>query len=530
VCVPGSVCETTYPCICACVSCGSKDPPEPPAGNNAPNCSAITGTTTNIYAGSPPDGPFTYKATATDSDGTVASYTWSVNPAVGAFSSFVTTTNTNNWTPPADGGGAYTVNCTVADDDGATDACPALPITVISDFNLVVDAKLKNPIDACGANLTTLPNVNIDVRADTANIGSGKTKYTVSNLSRKIGTLTVCASYTPVGTCATYGINTSCLDGATPDGCVEITPLANGDLPVTFQFEETKRQPWVVAVNGNVQANTIGGNIPCSSGSISGNFKPSLINFTDSATQGYIFSRAPNGALANNYIEDISTRGGWAVNVNDTDAYLDNLSFKAPDSSSVVEITTASLPTASGVYKISVENFNEITRSGTNVTYNLNSSSGFALLYVEGDSGDVAINSKITGAVGNNLLIVTELPVKISKNVGELPQLVSPIYSLFKPSVNPDIQAAIISSRSITVEADSGAETDRAIMLQGPFVSLDKLFFSRDAGYHNDEFPPQAVKYNPMYLYYLTDLERTHPMLKSYTGLGIYDLQWTYDE
>jgi hypothetical protein len=161
VCVPGSVCETTYPCICACVSCGSKDPPEPPAGNNAPNCSAITGTTTNIYAGSPPDGPFTYKATATDSDGTVASYTWSVNPAVGAFSSFVTTTNTNNWTPPADGGGAYTVNCTVADDDGATDACPALPITVISDFNLVVDAKLKNPIDACGANLTTLPNVNI---------------------------------------------------------------------------------------------------------------------------------------------------------------------------------------------------------------------------------------------------------------------------------------------------------------------------------------------------------------------------------
>lgn len=526
-----SECEQKYPCTCACVTCGSKDPPPPPPPSNiAPNCSAITGITTNIYAGSPPDGPFTYKATATDSDGTVASYAWSIS--AGALTG--KSTNQIDWTPPADGGGVYNVNCTVTDNDGATGACPALALTVISDFNLVVDTKLKNAIDACGANLTNLKDVNIQAFSGATNIGSGKTnasgQYTISNLSRKIGTLKVCATYTPTGTCTTYGINTSCLSGATADGCVEIAAPANGDASVLYQFEEAKRQPWVMAVNGNVQANTVGGNLPCSSGSISGNFKPNLINFTDPAAQGYIFTRAPNGALTDNYIEDISTRGGWAVNVNDTDTYLDKLSFKAPSSSSTVEITTASLPTNPGVFKISVTNFNKITQAGTPVTYNISSASKFALLYVEGDSGEVVINAKITGAVaGNNLLIITDLPVKITKKVGELPQLVSPTYILFSPTVNPDVQAGIISSHTITVEGDPAAETDRAIMLQGPFVSVDKLFFNRDAGYHNDEFPPQAVKYNPMYLYYLTNLERTHPMLKSYTGLGIYDLQWVYD-
>jgi hypothetical protein len=527
-----SRCKTQFPCECACVSCGDKEPP-PPGGNVPPTCTAITGTTTNIYAGSPPDGPFTYKATATDSDGTVDSYTWSIAPVAGTLTA--KSANQINWTPPIAGGGAYNVNCTVTDNDGLTDACPALPVTVISDFNLVVTTKLKNATDACGANLTTLPNVNIQAFSGATSLGSGKTnasgQFTVSNLSRKIGTLKVCANYAPTGTCTTYGINTNCLAGATADGCVQVAAPAAGNATVLYQIEENKRQPWVVAVNGNVQANTVGGNLPCSSGSISGNFKPNLINFTDPTAQGYIFTRSTAGVLADNYIESIATRGGWAINVNDTDAYLDKLSFKAPNSSSTVEITTASLPTDPGVYKISVANFNKITESGTPVTFNISSASKFALLYVEGDTGEVVVNAKISGAVaGNNLLIVTDLPVRITKDVGELPQLASPTYVLFSPTVNPDVQAGIISSHSITVEADSAAETDRAIMLQGPFVSLDKLFFNRDAGYHNDEFPPQAVKYNPMYLYFLTNLERTHPLFKSYTGLGIYDIQWLYEE
>jgi hypothetical protein len=216
---------------------------------------------------------------------------------------------------------------------------------------------------------------------------------------------------------------------------------------------------------------------------------------------------------------------------------LDKLSFKAPANPNTVEITNPSLPSAAGVYKISVSNFNKITESGTPVTYNINSATKFALLYVEGDSGDVVINSKITATVpGNNLLLITDLPVKITKDVGELSQApLLPIYAVYNRDASPDIEMAIISSKKITVEKDASVSDktvtpDRAIMLQGPFVSLDKLEFQRDAGYHNDEFPINAVRYNPMYLYNITNLERAYPMLRSYTGIAIYDTQWVYDE
>jgi len=147
------------------------------------------------------------------------------------------------------------------------------------------------------------------------------------------------------------------------------------------------------------------------------------------------------------------------------------------------------------------------------------------LLYVEGNPTDTVIFANPFTTTGNPLLLVTDLPVIVRSNVG-----LASVAGTFNLQINssPHIEAAIISSKQITI--GGGNPNDRAIILQGPLVSKNMINFNRDLGVENLRTPPQAVKYDPVFLCEATKLEKAHPEYKSYTGLGVYTIQWDYSD
>jgi hypothetical protein len=74
------------------------------------------------------------------------------------------------------------------------------------------------------------------------------------------------------------------------------------------------------------------------------------------------------------------------------------------------------------------------------------------------------------------------------------------------------------------------AGSDNVVMLQGPLVSRQNINFARDVGLQNSKTPSEAVKYDPVFLCRASKLEKAHPEVKSYTGLGIFSVQWDYSE
>ena len=178
---------------------------------------------------------------------------------------------------------------------------------------------------------------------------------------------------------------------------------------------------------------------------------------------------------------------------------------------------------------------------GTTETINPTCSSGYScisgscvadstctsgILYVEADGSGSGIRfSKNFTTNGKPLLIITNLPVAITNTVGVVS--VAGTFN-FPIGKTPDIQAAILSSKDITIEGNQ--PNDSVIMLQGPLVSKSRIYFNRSVGTQNSKTPAEAVKYDPRFLSETTKLERAHPEYKSYTGLGLVSIQWVYSE
>jgi PKD repeat protein len=147
------------------------------------------------------------------------------------------------------------------------------------------------------------------------------------------------------------------------------------------------------------------------------------------------------------------------------------------------------------------------------------------ILYITPDpanpSTGIKFKNKFT-TFGNPLLIITDLPVLVSSGVGTPP--VSGSYN-FPINASPDIQAAIITSKDITVEHSTGVEN--VVMLKGPLVAKGSINFNRDVGTQNSKTPAQAVKYDPTFLCEAAKLERAYP---GFLGLGLVNIQWVYSE
>lgn len=494
--------------------------------NSFPTCT-VTGPTI-LYSGIPPSAPYPFSVTASDPDGSIASYLWTALPLPGTFSSINTVST--GWTPPINANGAYTISNTVTDNMAASFTCN-LSVNVSPGFNLNVYTYLKNATDSCGASTVGLEGATVTVYNDKGSkIGTGTTDknglVSFTNLNRDINrSLRICATPPTLSDCSSY------LAVCPVGGCLDgITPVPAGTTTARLEIQEDLKDGWVTSIDGDVKAQNINAGLPCSGGAdVSGGFTSSIINLSDDQKKGYLFSKTPVSFGTSSLIE--KDKGGWAGNTAVLDPVLDSLTFKVPraDIGLVTDLTSLRV---NYLRKIDISRFNTISAAGT-VSYGLGGP-GIAVLYIDGTNAtsadqEVVISNPITQGVyfsDRNLVIVTDHPVRIKKNVG-----VNTKVTPFTLAMVPQIQASIISSRGIIVEAEStSGVSDIPIMIGGPLVSLESISFDRDLLTDNDSIPAQAVKYDPRVLYYLTKLERDNSQTTSYTGLAIYDVQWVYKD
>jgi hypothetical protein len=513
--------------------------------NANPICSSITGDFTTIYTGSPPGpGSVLATATATDADGTIASYAWTAysgaSPVAGTFLNQAD--NHIRWKPGLTDGGDYFIGCTVTDNGGKTAVCPPFTIKVIDAFDLVVSTRVKSgttcsPNDLLSGVEATLSYGSYILQQTTDATG----KTTFAGLKRNATNSKVCVSYTPPTGCNIFSLETNCGSQPIAGNChVFVPPETPGNTTKSFVFSQDSGEGWVTAIDGNVEANKLGDKIMCQDYSGELNFgmgfKPYLINIENdgpSEPKAYAFSNSSNTLPTDNILEGyLSGRGGWAFKLNGSYEYLSGLTYKSPGTW-FKNVTVLNGATASdhGTYKMSVSDFNALTQTSP-YSYSLNCSATggckAGILYIEGDidaGNKVIFNKGFTTAGGKPLLIVTDLPVSITNKVGIAS---NPTFN-FPIAQTPHIQAAILTPEAITVEGGPGLG-DSVIMLQGPFASMKSISFNRDVGEQNAKTPAEAVKYNPIFLCEASKLEKDHPAERSYTGLGIFNVQWIYSE
>jgi len=501
--------------------------------NHAPTCS-ITGPANGIYAGNPTKS-YSYTVTTADSDGDAVTSTWSINNTGGTFST--TTGVTTLFTPGLSANGNYTITDTVTDGKGGTGTCTKA-VSITPAFNLTVNTYSKTSSQGCNTSTTKLSGAHITVsKSGTSDLaGSGTTNeagsYTLSGLNRN--------AYSDLNVCANYSDSTGCNPNYSVvcptdavSGCVQKSvPATTGDITLRMDFQQNSGFGWVTAVNGGIFASGIGtGRVPCGAQSnLSGGFVSTTVNFTDASTKAYIFSQA-NTSLGTSvpFIENQTTQGGWVINA-PVDPALEKLLYKAPNRSGIQTITNLSTALVPGtVYKMSLTNFNNLTSLGSDVTYTINGS-GVVILYIDGtgnEDADVTINASLKQSSYDDkkvLLIISDNRVKITNKVGSL----LAVYSI---NNNPNVQASIVSSKDIIIENNDGTgAVNNPVMLTGPLVSAGKILFNRDIGTDNNQYPAQSVKYNPNLIYYLTILERANPIFDSFTGLGVREASWVYEE
>lgn len=497
-------------------------------------------------------------------------YSWSTKPSGGTFSA--KNGNSIKWSPLKTSTAPYVqMNVTAKDTRGGTGKCPAIDIKLVPPYSFKVHVYTNNlPPDPTGLTCsgnphtttpyhgTALYKANIDVGYYEGNsikyfVQDAKTDskgiYSVSGVSQKISKLVVCASYSS-SDCSKYKI--FCPEETIP-GCVEITPdltklIPSGTEPtlayfVDVQLEETaKSYPWVSAVNGDVYAQSFGSSLPACKTSTMKMGKTGFLNYLINSTpagpiRGYGFSE---GDISDD--GKVSVYGGfskfWGPNYSYLQRYVDG--FNAPLTSiPFSSYTDFSTNLKLGVvYSISAADFNSNILSKNPALYKLSptgSSAGAVVIYVSGDPSSDKLSFKNPLKMSTNLttvytgseslLIVTNVPVEITPSL-----TLGYLYTALHVSSRPNIEASIISSQGITVKNEGTGETNTySVYLQGPIASLTSLNFENDLGLlRNSTAPPQAVRSYPYQLYWLTKMERDHLSQKSYTGLGIYDVQWEY--
>lgn len=351
-------------------------------------------------------------------------------------------------------------------------------------------------------------------------------------------------------------------------------------------FEEVLKDPWVTAIDADIISKETGNGLPCLGITLLGGYKASMINIRPNTSwyisawdrvcgswcatycdegiatcrcssgctccnrevryyfrlTGNVFSKGP--VLPNLKTLPIVTcpNGRWAYDVGEKlGGELDNLSFVAPNHDRVKTLTSlnnsyVSTVTGYGVYKMSASAFNSsMTKcpdgdtACQTATQTYPSAAGTPafpgmIIYVEKvDNNDadeliIARNKKATLPV----ILITDLPVIITKDIGTA----TPVLG-----AAPSLGFAIISSKNITVEGNQGSVDTLSATLQGPLISKSEILFERNLGYANSTKPPQTVsQFTTGVLYELTKFEREMAKLgyKSATGLGVYDIKWSF--
>lgn len=138
-------------------------------------------------------------------------------------------------------------------------------------------------------------------------------------------------------------------------------------------------------------------------------------------------------------------------------------------------------------------------------------SDGVLILVVREQSSntELNINNRVKSRDdGQRIVIITDAPVVISYTVGTPQASLSGYIDDYYDEVEPDIQAAFITTDSFTIGSNSST-TDTAVILEGPIVATNNVILSRnisDFSYlgTNYSFPGVYVKYNPLYISWIS--------------------------
>jgi PKD repeat protein len=487
--------------------------------------------------------------TGTDSDGTVVSYSWN---AGGYGSLSPTTGTTTTWTAPASTG-FYTITLTVTDDDSATGNCTKT-IQVILPTNNPPTCSISGASSVAVGGTVPLTGTGTDNDGTVVSYSWNAGGY--GSLSPTTGTTT---TWTAPASTGTYTITLTVIDddnatgnctkailvtntpptcssitaspsSTTPGGVVTLTASTTGtgltyswtNNGGTFSSSIANPTSWTAPATAgtytvNLAVTNSGGTVNCPSKAITVALvaAPTCTSITASPS-----STTPGGVVT---LTASTTGTGLTYSWTKTGGTF---------SSTTTNPTNWTAPATAGTYTVSLT----VTNSGGSANCSKDilvtteppapSACRSGILYIEGSPGDtVEFNNSFT-TDGNPLLIVTDLPVNISKNVGVSSSLTGTFN--FPITQKPNIEVAILTSSDITVESDSAG--DKVIMFQGPFVSMNQIFFNRDVGTQNSKTPAQAVKYDPIFFCECSKQERDHPEVRSYTGLGIFTVQWDYSE
>ncbi len=536
--------------------------------------------------------PQKFTTTAHDPEGDKITYHWSSSPVGKFSTPKGTPKNAKYWVPSITSTKSTAVISCRVTAKGGHDTCSLTvnilpPYTInVHTFTKKLDSESYDDwlntnltCDTSGS-LTNIKKAKITV-SYTYRTSTGILKNAIStgvtdangiyklNLNQKISSFRVCASYSAAHCVKYFPVCPS--DGKTASGCVTVSAPPSGTKVVTvnYEFEPIGIDPWVTAINGNVYGYSFGAGGGCDPPiAISGKFYSSLISvsspaFTHGAgALGWAFSKNEAASTANlimpkyNYDPGPTIyTGGWATNIdtgNKADTYLDKFMLNPPANAVKPDVNNGATSfgytlRVGNVYKLNVNEFQDALRDDGTIKYRLSpgaNSAGVAVLYVNNppNSEDIIkvghplVSEAAASLYGRELLLVV---TNASIILGGSANTIGEPLAAYKISTRTNVMADFVTNRKILVGnvsnwTDAPDPSDNAIMLQGPLVGFQGIQFkntlnSKVPGKTNADYPPQAVLgITKNLLYFLTKMERENPAIKSYTGLGVYDIQWEY--
>lgn len=153
---------------------------------------------------------------------------------------------------------------------------------------------------------------------------------------------------------------------------------------------------------------------------------------------------------------------------------------------------------------------------------------GYAVVFVTGSSDLQIDNAFTTDNDDYRVVFVTGPDVSVVVNK-DLELAANPDFDS-----EPLIEAAFIVTKDIEFEGvasdplgDPAVDPDGSIMVEGPIIART-INFNRNRGTDN-QYPSEIVKYNPNYIYNLTEQER-NSLKSNGSGLFVIDVEWTSEE
>lgn len=288
--------------------------------------------------------------------------------------------------------------------------------------------------------------------------------------------------------------------------------IIDQDKDVDLGYELFNSTPfgWIQALDGDVYGYVIASDVPKDVGQAQGGFEY-FVGVGDADSSSAVFSSDVNIDDDLRISEQQRYIDGSGTPI-DT-FWADDISFEAPYGATSV--------TSAADIRNNLETTNTYVASASTVQaflnnylfYDLQGLPGVAVIYVEGNNTIEFPTRLLSSDSGKRILFIFSGDIEYNPAVGTLVS--------GNPNVSvPDIEAGVITRGSIIFPAAVPPTQDRVIVLEGPQIALGNIEVARNLELENNFYPVVAVKYNPIYLEKLLEVE--------YSNLPLIDIQWLF--